>query len=186
MKSSLALCAVTALLLVSSGCSMLTRKVLTATPYVVPQTNVVTSPEVTKQLVQTVTVTNNVSLTNTVEILHTNLITRTEITQQTNLVYAPSPLIVGTVQTAQTVGEMLPPPYGTLVGIAGGLLGSAATWFAARKNKDANTAKTQLSAVIRGVQEAVSTGQPVKPIIADKAASAGVGDSLKTLVKSLT
>ncbi len=169
-----------------TGCAWATKKTLTATPSVTLQTNVVTSPVVTRQDVQTVTTTNNVTTTNIVELLHTNLITRTEITLQTNYIYSPSPLIVGTVQTAQTVGELVPPPYGTLVGIAGGLLGSFATWFAARKNRDEKTANAQLSAVVRGVESAVATGMPVKATIAKKAEDSGVADSLKAFVKSTT
>jgi len=103
----------------------------------------------------------------------------------TNSVYAPTPLAGQITSGAQAVAPFIPPPYGTLMTVLAGLLGTGIASFVAFKNKQlADTATGVNATIIQGVESLGDAAKAVKQAVAATAVENGNADAVHKAVQA--
>jgi hypothetical protein len=127
--------------------------------------------------------TNQVQMIETLPNGQTQLVTNAVVVPAVPAHYEYKPIVTSSIGTAQTVAGFLPPPYGTVAGIALTAVSGILGFVLKRKNGQLNTTQTILNSVITGV-EAVGDAT-TKLSIQSHAAAAGVQQHLEPIVQAV-
>lgn len=102
---------------------------------------------------------------------------------QTNYLSAPAPWVGQTQAGVSAVAPFIPPPWGTIIGGAGILLGTVASAYAASQNNKAKSATAVSQSIIEGVESLGTAAAPVKVAVANAALANGNADKVNDLVQ---
>jgi hypothetical protein len=126
--------------------------------------------------------TNQVAMLQTLPNGQTQLVTNTVVTPAVPAQYEYVPMLTAGMNTAKTVSGFIPPPYGTVAGIALTAVSAILGFILKRKNGQLSTTQTILQSVITGVEAAGDATTKVS--IQSHATAAGVQQDLEPVVQN--
>jgi len=180
-KTTLALALLNVVLLITA-CGTLTGSLLSPT-------NPVVTPATTNFVPVVVPASSN-AVTGIVTPIQTNY--NVVVTAPTtNYTYVPNTNLVAGIQTAQTVSNFLPAPWGTVTNGVLALALAGLGIYAKSKNGQASNLNDILTATVTGVEAASNalppaTASALKATIQTHAAAAGVQPDLDAVVQAVT